>query len=509
MKRKVKSIVKILVLVAATFAVVEYGRGQLELLNISFTEDVKPTDVKPADNQQWFFTTSDTYITKQSLDQSAPKSEEKQNRIDEGKPVEHTKQSDNSPDINEYEVPSQHTSELTQTLRQVTSGHKIRKTLHATTAEPYLENKKLSEYNDQSDGLHNSPAYQALQKRLDVLFEESKDIFDLLPYKYLPDYKSFCWYDSQDVFQCLASVYLAGMPKCGTTDLFQKLMWHPELTTQSHHTDGGSEKETVYWTRKRVGRPGSFMANPRVPPPKQPFSEFLHGTGAERVKSYKDRRIVDGTPSLLWDLGGWETRYPGLDEPPYSNADLIHAVTPDAKILAILRNPTDRLYSEYLYFWKGSKMRNEVRSPQTFHMDVRRETRKFNRCLESNSLRNCCYSSGYSLRLRVALGVYICYIRDFLEVFGDNFLVVTMEEYHLYPTETLNNIFYHIGVSEPKLEDLHSFLESSKTYNVNSNVKEEVGDMLPETKDLLDTFYAPYNFALAELLADSRLLFRN
>ena len=482
-------------LVAVTFAVVAYGRGQLELYNFTVTEDVKPTD-----NQMWFFssTTSNAYITNKSSDQSVP-NKEKQERIDEGKPVEHAEQLDSSPNINEYEP--------TQTLRQITFKHKIRKTEHATTAEPYVKNIKLSDYNDQSDGLHN--AYQALQKHLDVLFEESKDIFDLLPYKYLPDYKSFCWYDSQDGFQCLASVYLAGMPKCGTTDLFQKLMWHPELTTQSHHSNGGPEKETFYWTRRRVGRPVSFTANPRVPPPKTLFSEFLLGTGAEKVKNNKEVKITDGTPSLLWDLGGWETRYPGLDEPPYSNADLINAVTPDAKILAILRNPTERLYSEYLYFWKGGKMRNEVRSPQTFHMDVRRETRKFNRCLESKSLRNCCYSSGYSFRLRVALGVYICYIKDFLEVFGDNFLVVTMEEYRLYPTETLNNIFYHIGVSEPKLEDLRSFVESSKTYNVNSNVKEEVGDMLPETKDLLDTFYGPYNSALAELLADSRLLFRN
>lgn len=356
-------------------------------------------------------------------------------------------------------------------------------------------------------------AYQALQKRLDVLFKESKDVFDLLPKKYLPDYKSFCWYDMQNIFQCLASVYLAGMPKCGTTDLFDKLMWHPELTSQSHHlldikvNARRTEKEYHYWTRGRICRPKNFLLNPRVPPPKTPFSEFLNGSGAERVKSYKDRRIVDGTPSLLWDLGGWETRYPGLDEPPYSNADLIHAVTPYAKILAILRNPTDRLYSEYIYFWKGSKMRNEVRSPQTFHMDVRRETTKFNRCLESNSLRNCCYSSGYSLRLRVALGVYICYIRDFLEVFGDNFLVLTINEYHSNPINTLTKIFDHIGIYKPNTEEWQLRIETSETLNENGDTKEEVGEMLDETRELLNQFYGPHNSELAVFLKDSQYLF--
>ena len=348
------------------------------------------------------------------------------------------------------------------------------------------------------------------KKQLTILFEESKDIFDILPQEYLPDYKSFCWYDSKDEFQCLASVYLAGMPKCGTTDLFDKLMWHPELTTQSHHpTDGSSiQKEYHYWTRARVGWPKNFLSFPRVMPPKTPFSEFLAGTGAEKVRYNDKMRILDGTPSLLWDLGGWETRYPGLEEAPYSNADLIHAVTPDAKILAILRNPVDRLYSEYLYFWKTSRMRKtESRSPQSFHRDASRELRKFNGCLESKPLKHCCYSSDRSFRLRIALGVYVCYVRDFLEVFGGNLFVTTMNEYHSYPTETLIKIFNHIGVSKPNLEELDKFLVTSKTAKMNSDLKDSVGEMLDETRDLLNEFYGPFNSELAKLLNDSKFLF--
>ena len=435
------------------------------------------------------------------------------------------KKEDDAAILTEVNGTSHQTTKPTQAKRHFTSEHELRnketetekETKHATTAEPYVKNIKLSEYNDQSDGLHNSAAYQALQKHLDVLFEESKDIFDLLPKKYLPDYKSFCWYDSLNVFQCLASVYLAGMPKCGTTDLFQKLMWHKELTTQSHHlfdpnglrkVKFSTEKEYHYWTRGRIGRPKNFLLNPAVPPPKTLFSEFLIGSGAERVESYKDRRIVDGTPSLLWDLGGWETRYPGLDEPPYSNADLIHAVTPDAKILAILRNPTERLYSEYLYFWKGStKLQQEVRSPQTFHMEVRRETKKFNKCLESNSLRNCCYSSGHSIRLRITLGVYVCYVRDFLEVFGDKFLALTINEYHSNPIKTLTKIFNHIGISIPNTEELQLQIETSETLNESGDIKEEVGEMLDESRELLNLFYGPYNSELAVLLGDSQYLF--
>ena len=343
------------------------------------------------------------------------------------------------------------------------------------------------------------------QKSLQVLFEESKDVFDLLPETYMPDYKSFCWYDSQEEFQCLASVYLAGMPKCGTTDLFDKLMWHPQLTEQSHRPKAtDSQKEYFYWSRLRIGRPEWFQAKPKGPVHKQLFSQFLAGTGSEKVKNNKETRIVDGTPSLLWDLRGWETRYPGLDEPPYNNADLIYAVTPESKILALVRNPTERLYSEYLYFSTAGR----DRTPQQFHLEVVVELKKFNSCLEKKTLKNCCYSSEHSLRLRIALGVYVCFISDFLDVFGGNLLTITLNEYYSHPIETLTNIFYHIGVTKPNLEDLENFIKNSKTSNVNKIEKLRIGDMLNETKKLLDEFYSPYNSKLSKLLGDTKFLFR-
>ena len=388
-------------------------------------------------------------------------------------------------------------------LRGVTARFSTMYSMSTTTSSSQVTSTAS---NRDSPTIEDEHAEENSGKRnLTILYEESKDVFDLLPTAYLPDYKSFCWYDSEGEFQCLASVYLAGMPKCGTTDLYDKLMWHPELSRQAHRMkETATQKEFFYWTRSRIGRPENFLAHPKTPLFKFPFEAFLAGTGAEKVKDKKELRILDGTPSLLWDLRDWEKRYPGLEEPPYSNADLIHAVTPDAKILAILRNPVDRLYSEYIYFWSGV---GNDRSPIKFHSEVVTEINKFKLCLVRKSFRHCCYSSDHSLRLRIALGVYVCYVRDFLEVFGDNFLAITTHEYHAYPIETLNAIFNHIGVSEPNLLELNLFIESSKTNNVNSEVKERVGEMLGETRELLKKFYEPYNSELAALLQDSKYLF--
>ena len=53
---------------------------------------------------------------------------------------------------------------------------------------------------------------------------------------------------------------------------------------------------------------------------------------------------VDGTPGLQWDYYSW-MQIPinqGLREPKYILAHTIHELTPQARIIFILRNPVDR-----------------------------------------------------------------------------------------------------------------------------------------------------------------------
>lgn len=52
----------------------------------------------------------------------------------------------------------------------------------------------------------------------------------------------------------------------------------------------------------------------------------------------------DGSASTLWDNDDW-WRLPencGRDEPLYTNANYIRHLTPHARVLVILRQPTDR-----------------------------------------------------------------------------------------------------------------------------------------------------------------------
>lgn len=123
-----------------------------------------------------------------------------------------------------------------------------------------------------------------------ILLCFSPQLFTAIPHQFLPGIKSPCWYEefssklSTDIYKrnlftvrsktfktvcdhlrtdfhqhllhrngkwfrlrCLPYFYIIGQPKCGTTDLFHRLLLHPEVKFNTM-------KEPHWWTRKRFGK---------------------------------------------------------------------------------------------------------------------------------------------------------------------------------------------------------------------------------------------------------------
>ena len=330
-----------------------------------------------------------------------------------------------------------------------------------------------------------------------LLRRESPDVFNHLPAQFLSEYKSFCWREEDDSkLLCLPSVYLAGMPKCGSTDLYQKLVWHPDLVQPT------AGKENHYWARKRLGKPSNHLSKGTGAPTQ--FSAFLNKLGPEKMEGNTNLRLLDGTQSMLWDLRGWETRYSGQSQPPYSNANLLNELTPEAKILVITRDPVQRLYSDYLYFNIGN---DPNVTAYGFEAAVTKEMNRFHKCLETQDPKTCCYDSQNDPKLRLNLGIYICFIRDWKKVFGGNILVISLEDYSSNPFATISRIFSFLGVSQPDSQQLEEFLQSSKKANSRRKSAVKEGDMLPQTRKALQDFYGPYNRELSRYLEDTRFLY--
>ena len=314
-------------------------------------------------------------------------------------------------------------------------------------------------------------------------------ILQQLPEKgFLGEYKSFCWNQNIRQFSCLPAIYLIGMTKCGTTNLFDKISLHDDIISR--------HKENHWWARARLGlvkhRPNK---NTHV----KSFETYLRSVTVPNMPDNKDKLIIDATPATIWEVEGWLERYPWAEEPPYSLADLIHLTTPHAKILAIFRNPTERLWSHYKFFPNIFEEQNDA---EDFHDVVIGEISRFNGCLESYSLRRCCMSDDNDVRVRLNLGIYICYIQDWVEVFGENLKVISLESYKKDPAETLDDIFSFLNVPANVIWD-----EQLDALNSSSNKNPGKGEMKPETDEFLREFYRPYNVMLARYLQDSQFLF--
>ena len=331
----------------------------------------------------------------------------------------------------------------------------------------------------------NIKTYQSTRAvNLTAFHLDSPDVFNNLPDVFLPGYRNFCWNGSNGLqLQCLPRVYFAGMPKCGTTDLYRKLSWHPDVISTV-------KKENHYWTKERVGNLTRVS-----------FLDYLNKVRAEEMT--ENSLLVDGSQSLLWNLRGWESRFPWADQPPYSNADMIYDVTPAAQILVLLRDPVLRLYSDYLYFGKES----ENRTAQSFNVETNEEVERFRACLEVKDLRLCCYDSDNSPIVRLNIGIYICYIRDWKERFGDNLMVIKLEDYHLSPVTEVMKMYEFLNLSLPDPRDLEAYIEMSPEKNTRHSWDVAKGDMMEETAVVLQEFYREFNRELSEYLRNPGLLY--
>ncbi|XP_053380249.1 carbohydrate sulfotransferase 15-like [Mercenaria mercenaria] len=286
------------------------------------------------------------------------------------------------------------------------------------------------------------------------------------------NYKNPCW-RQKSVLYCLPYFYLMGVPKCGTSDLYRRIVKHPLISA--------NVQKGNHWIARR-----RFENLPAL-------SDYLHVfentvntdiTGILTRTGFHNAIFGDFTPSVIWDHRGLlsEAIWRNMTEPPYTNADLIKRLNPNAKIIVAIRNPVDRsdnlkpdffhmiiiifvffpdqVNSEYLFFKETDD------SPADFHTRVVNSTNNMSQCLKDYGIRACVY-------------------------FGRP---------NMYYREMYQNIFTFLDVGPISDKKLFQEIISNTKYNKRTKADQKLGDMLPETRTLLSNFYKPYNQRLAVLL---------
>lgn len=191
--------------------------------------------------------------------------------------------------------------------------------------------------------------------------------------------------EGDKVLSCLPYVYLLGQPKSGTSDLYERLVAHPDVVSPDR-------KEIRWFTR------GEFTTE-RMPKAQMlsedtslySFTSAFDEAAVEIRYRYEHQMhpqaiTVDGGPHTLW----WPTQSPdGTLLPEEIPApQIIREMQPNAKFLITLSDPVNRMYSDY-YFLDDSlkpvetvnrqqrKKSQDVheKSPKEFHLRAEKQVR--------------------------------------------------------------------------------------------------------------------------------------
>ncbi len=228
----------------------------------------------------------------------------------------------------------------------------------------------------------------------------------------------------------LPDFVVIGAAKSGTTFFYHLLSRHPHvqpaIVKEPHYFDMLFEEGTE-WYRRCFTQP-----------------------------SWKDGRMTitgEASPGYIWDPLA-----------PERMAEVI----PQARLIALLRNPVDRIYSDYY-----QKVKNG------------RETRTFEQVVQA-IFEN-------PLRRQLSKGIYVDYLQRWSEFFPrEQMLVLKSEEFFERPAETLKVAldFLDLPDWEPEASDLGQKRNTGKYEQ----------EMDPVIRQRLESYFEPYNQRLYDFL---------
>ncbi|XP_076448266.1 carbohydrate sulfotransferase 15-like [Babylonia areolata] len=369
----------------------------------------------------------------------------------------------------------------------------------------YLESVTRSKvHGKEEEFVGGAPLFEGPCRDAKVKAKEVHTFSYVEPGPFIPGSKNPCWYMDSKLkkeLRCLPYFYLVGQGKCGTTDMFARIGFHPDMIQ-------GRLKEYHWWERTRYYKKPVSLAE---------YSHSLldleeDGLKAElRSKNHSEKICGDGTPSYLCDPKEWTALEgnEGCDEPRLLPGSLIQHANPKSKILIIFRHPTQRLYSWYR-MWKDLREHPLKVTARNFHDAVVRGVALYKNCFKRHSIRACTYN--WELfevaQLQLAGGFYSVYMEDWLRIFHrDQMLVMRTEDYSGDIEGHMIRVFGFLGVAKLNKTQMDPVLTQR---NANIGHYDKMGDMLPETIAILNEFYKPFVLRLHELLGgDDRFLWKD
>jgi len=306
---------------------------------------------------------------------------------------------------------------------------------------------------DQAENLRTARKRIANQRRM--LREKDREIFRLRELSTM-DEPSEGNQEEQSTFQSsgksatgiLPDFLIIGAQKCGTTSLYHILMDHT-------HVAPAFKKELHYFDSSKFAK-GAEWYRSNFPPP-----SFENG-----------QRIITGEASPYY-----------LYHP--LAARRASQVVPQAKLIALLRNPVDRAYSDYRHRFSDGV------ETLSFEEAIEAEEERISGEREKILADEGYLSTSHRRYSYLARGVYVDQLRQWHEYFErDQLLVMKSEDFFARPEESLKDV----------LDFLELPVWDRKDYGRGRN-RRSYDPMSPAVRERLESYFEPHNQRLYEYLS--------
>jgi hypothetical protein len=251
--------------------------------------------------------------------------------------------------------------------------------------------------------------------------------------------------------RALPDFIVVGAQKSGTTSMFAYLSQHPQLLAPSkeevHFFDGGLDPRIDSFKKGKPWYCAHFPLQKQMSPGQKTF---------------------ETSPLYIFNPLA-----------PRRIADLL----PRVKMIALLRNPTERAISHYFH------ERRKGKEPLPISQAFQEENRRLEPVIKSGDYKNLVFiHQSYKAR-----GLYKEQLERYFRYFSrEQILVISSEEFFAKPDLCLRRVFAFVGVDpEYRVSNL-----------MPRNVANNKSEVEPGVSEYLDSFFKPHNQELYEMLGE-------
>lgn len=252
--------------------------------------------------------------------------------------------------------------------------------------------------------------------------------------------------------RALPDYLIIGAKKCGTTALYSYMTQHASIVP--------AFRKEIYYFNTLFGRSLHWYR-----------AFFPTAMEKQRIQRDTGRPTLTGeaTPDYLFDFHAPRRAF---------------ATVPQARLIAILRNPVDRAYSFYNHNLRAGL------EELSFEQAIDREQERLEGQQERLRADETRFSFAWEHYSYATRGVYVDQLREWTGCFPESqILVLRTEDLHEQPEQTLRLAFDFLGLPYSAPKQFRKL-----------NAAPPYPDMEPPVREKLEAYFAPHNLRLSEFL---------